>query len=100
MGLTRKLMSASSLGAVDFRSDKERVARSARLSSKALKEQNRLLKRQELERRLAEVKGQRVAQGPPPGWLEDAADPSLLRWWDGTQWTEHRQPKGPPPEMV
>lgn len=24
----------------------------------------------------------------PPGWLPDATDPKLLRYWDGTQWTE------------
>ena len=29
----------------------------------------------------------------PPDWHPDpAGDPSLLRWWDGIQWTEHTQP--------
>ena len=27
---------------------------------------------------------------PPPNWYPDPADTSQLRWWDGTQWTEHR----------
>jgi hypothetical protein len=27
----------------------------------------------------------------PPGWYPDAATGGL-RWWDGQQWTEHRQP--------
>lgn len=40
----------------------------------------------------------------PPGWHPDpagpqAAQPPMLRWWDGTAWTEHvapTQPFGPP----
>lgn len=34
------------------------------------------------------------------GWYDDAHDPSLIRWWDGQQWTAHTQPKPaatPPP---
>lgn len=27
--------------------------------------------------------------GPPPGWHPDPWDPSSLRWWDGTTWSEH-----------
>jgi Protein of unknown function (DUF2510) len=32
---------------------------------------------------------------PPPGWYEDPVDAGApLRWWDGTQWTEHTAPTG------
>lgn len=32
----------------------------------------------------------------PADWYPDpAGDPSLLRWWDGIQWTEHTQPIPP-----
>jgi hypothetical protein len=28
---------------------------------------------------------------PVPGWYEDPQDPALLRWWDGSGWSEHTQ---------
>ena len=31
----------------------------------------------------------------PAGWFADYADPALLRYWDGTQWTEHTHPSKP-----
>jgi hypothetical protein len=31
----------------------------------------------------------------PAGWFADYADPTLLRYWDGTQWTEHTHPSKP-----
>jgi len=33
---------------------------------------------------------------PPPGWYPDSSDQSRYRWWDGTKWTEHTAPGGPP----
>lgn len=33
--------------------------------------------------------------GPPPGWYQDKADVSMLRWWDGSTWTEVTQSKPP-----
>ena len=30
----------------------------------------------------------------PPGWYPDGT--GNMRWWDGTMWTEHRQPQQPP----
>ena len=29
---------------------------------------------------------------PVAGWYTDNADPSILRWWDGIQWTAHTTP--------
>jgi len=30
----------------------------------------------------------------PAGWLDAPDDPSRLRYWDGTAWTDHYAPKG------
>lgn len=38
---------------------------------------------------------------PSAGWHPDPEQPGQLRYWDGSQWTEHRQPAGPtaPPPL-
>ncbi|MBT8240241.1 MAG: DUF2510 domain-containing protein, partial [Acidimicrobiia bacterium] len=32
------------------------------------------------------------ASPPPPGWYPDPQSPSMLRWWDGGQWTNDIRP--------
>lgn len=32
-----------------------------------------------------------TASTPVPGWYHDPADARLVRWWDGSAWTEHVQ---------
>ena len=32
----------------------------------------------------------------PPGWHADPEQPDTWRYWDGSQWTEHRHPGLPP----
>lgn len=37
---------------------------------------------------------------PDPGWYDDPKDQTQFRWWDGSRWTERRQPRTtamPPP---
>ncbi|WLW38524.1 hypothetical protein [Streptomyces phage Vanseggelen] len=46
MGVTRKTMSLFSAGLVDWKSDKERMAASARKTKRAAKKTNKLLKEQ------------------------------------------------------
>lgn len=36
----------------------------------------------------------------PPGWYPDERDPSLVRFWDGRQWTARTSPAYPPPPGV
>ena len=51
MGLTRKMLSVTTLGAVDFRSDKERTAAYTRGARKAARQQAKLLKEIAKDRR-------------------------------------------------
>ncbi|AKY03878.1 hypothetical protein SEA_VERSE_48 [Streptomyces phage Verse] len=46
VGVTRKMMSATTFGLVDWKSDKERMAASARKTKRAAKKTNKLLKEQ------------------------------------------------------
>lgn len=46
MGVIRKSLSVSTLGLVDFKSDKERMAASARKAKSASRKTNKLLKEQ------------------------------------------------------
>lgn len=46
MGFIRKTMSMGTLGAVDFRSDKERIARKTAKGARAQKKANKLIKEQ------------------------------------------------------
>lgn len=32
-----------------------------------------------------------------PGWHRDPDEPSRLRWWDGSEWTDETYPKDGPP---
>lgn len=35
--------------------------------------------------------------GTPPGWYADPTDPALVRWWDGSTWTNRVAPAEQPP---
>jgi hypothetical protein len=34
---------------------------------------------------------------PPAGWYADTLSGTWLRYWTGTEWTDHTQPVAPPP---
>lgn len=113
MGLIRKMISTSTLGAVDFRSDKERIARSTRKahhnSIRSLREQKRHNQAMEQQAPQQSVQQQQQQQqynpggfvppapptAPPPGWYPDQVLPGMVRWFDGARWTEFTQPMAP-----
>lgn len=69
MGIFRKATSVTTLGLVDFRSDKERVARSTRLTKQAVKDQNKLLKKQ--NRLIAQQNHLLMQPEPKPQHVEE-----------------------------
>lgn len=101
MGFVRKTLSLTTLGFIDFQSDKERMARSARLTKQATRKGNRLIAKQTRAQRrqhqqmmsVQPMPQQPMVPAPPaPGWYPDAQYPGYMRWWDGMGWTEHVQP--------
>jgi hypothetical protein len=114
MGLIRKTASMSTLGLIDFRSDKERIARNTKRTMKAVRSQT------EQQAQLAAIQAeasalesaahpaaleaaaaQRAAAGPaqstPAGWFQNPADaPGTLRWWTGVEWGSQTQQPAPP----
>ncbi len=54
MGMLRKMLSVPTAGLIDFRSDKERIARTSRKTSKQAKAQTKIMQKQfEMQERMA-----------------------------------------------
>jgi hypothetical protein len=99
-------MSVSTVGLVDFRSDKERTAAYTRSTRNAARKTAKYTKKAAKQGAQAPAYAPQpmyvqppmyapAPQGPPPGWYSDQA--ATLRWWDGVRWTEHTQQPAPPP---
>ena len=41
-----------------------------------------------------------MSEPVPPGWYDDRSGTQTLRWWDGSQWTEHTVPLPAAPAVV
>lgn len=103
MGITRKALSLSTAGMVSWRSKGERVERFTRQTRNAaraqvaqqamsLEQQRQLVNQGDVSAVRAEVQDMRTDL-PLAGWFADQLDPSLLRWWDGFQWTNVTRPR-------
>lgn len=97
MGLIRKTASVSTLGLIDFRSDKERTAaytrgvrKHSRRAASAAKQQAKAAER--TANLTALTVRQQTPQGPPAGWYPDPSGQPVNQWWDGTAWSGHVQP--------
>lgn len=107
VGLMRKMMSISTLGLIDYRSDKERIAKYTRQTRNATRagivQQAKMLNNQAKQLAQAHVHHvesavqqhfhQQPVQGPPAGWYPDPQ--GTIRWWDSYRWTERTQPAAP-----
>jgi hypothetical protein len=114
MGLFRKAFSVSTLGAVDFQSDKERIARSARLTKQAMRKQNSLIQQQTAQIAVSAAtpspssqlwlpaSAQKQVSVAPPGLYLDPNGQSCERWWTGRKWSEftrNDEVEAPPEEQ-
>lgn len=54
MGILRKMVSISSMGIVDLKSDKERIAANTKKTTKEIKKQTKIMKAEELNQRVRE----------------------------------------------
>jgi hypothetical protein len=70
MGLIRKTMSISTMGLIDLRSDKERIARSTRKTSKATQESLKLAKEQARAQARPQIVYQAATPSPPRDVVE------------------------------
>lgn len=112
MGLIRKTMSMTTLGAVDFRSDKERTAAYTKAAKKQAKKQTKIME-QQLAAQQAAANPQQSGWGArlvaaaeakkaeldaakhstPAGWYPDQTTPGQVRYFDGTTWTNQTRPE-------
>ena len=111
MGLIRKTMSLSTVGIVDYRSKKERATKYSKQTRNAARAQvaqtAMMLENQRKQLAAAdhanvreEVRDMRSAPpvaapsvaAPPPGFYNDLQGPTILRWFDGSQWTSMTKP--------
>lgn len=99
----RKVSSLSTLGLVDYRSDKERTAKytkQTRNASRAQVAQQAMgleLQRQQLAAlNHSNVREATKPMTTPSGWFPDPGNPGFIRWFDGAQWTAHVQASSPP----
>jgi hypothetical protein len=96
MGLIRKSLSISTLGLVDFRSDRERTARYSKQTRNAARAnvvQNMKLIAQQNEMLRQGYQGAAAQPTTPaPGWYPDQQYQGYVRWWDGARWTDSVQP--------
>ena len=104
MGIIRKAASVSTLGIVNYRSSKEKTAKYSKQTRNATRAQvaqqaaSLEVQRQQLEALdHANVREAAKPETTPAGWYPDPGNPTVMRWFDGAQWTSHVQATNQPP---
>lgn len=112
MGLIRKTMSLTTGGIVNYRNKEERASKYAKQTRNAgraqvaqtammLENQRKQLAAADHANVREEVRDMRATQpatppaapaAPPAGFYNDPEDSTVLRWFDGTQWTSMTKP--------
>jgi hypothetical protein len=92
MGLIRKMTSVSTLGLVDFRSDKERIARNTKRTTKAIREQTQAMQAISAQ----QVAQQNAALGAAAQMITTGVS-SAISTQTSQQIAAMRMPSAPPP---
>ena len=113
VGILRKTMSLSTMGMVSYRDKQERASKYAKQTRNAaraqvaqnammLEHQRQMINQGDHANVREEVRDMRAqkqvapapAAPPPAGFYNDpSGDASLLRWFDGQQWTDMTKPR-------
>ena len=111
MGIFRKTMAVSTMGMVSYRNKEERAAKYAKQTRNAaraqvaqnammLEQQRQMINQNDHANVREEVRDMRAADAaapvaaPPAGFYSDpSGDATLLRWFDGAQWTDMTKPR-------
>lgn len=110
MGLIRKSLALGTVGVVRPNSKKQRVAKA---QLKELKKQTKAIesavgdsaaeargqaalarsRQLQAEAKATTAAGDPIVELPVEGWYPDPDRDHLLRWWDGSDWTERTAPR-------
>ena len=107
MGFIRKVASVSTVGMINFRGKNERANKYAKQTRNAARVQvgqnaaQLELQRQQLaaldhgnvREEVRDIRYPQQPQLPPAGWYPNPEDPAVVRWFDGTRWTDFTQPR-------
>lgn len=88
MGLIRKTISMGTLGAVDFRSDKERTAAYTKAAKKEAKKQTKIMREQARSTANAPARPATNVMPTEAGWYRcPSGTAGKQRYWNGRAWT-------------
>lgn len=92
MGITRKALSVMTVGAIDFRSDKERTAAYTRATRDQARKQTKIMQRESRSRgRRERAEFNAWARQENEQWIDSLNAAPLTTWHGGRWWTWDEQ---------